>query len=234
MDDSKVPTASIRGISESEKQVYWRNLWKNDQAWFHMSDAHPDMLKFQDQFLRDNCRVYVPLCGKSVDLKYLADKGHEVVGCEFCETAILQFFEEQSIKYERYQHPTAPYEIFKATDKNITIYKGDFFALGSSIMGKVDAIWDRGSFVAIDPSRRREYADVIYDVINADGKYLLYSVEYEGNISSTPYNVQEQEIDDIFGQKFAAFTLDTHEVTLLSFLGVPTATVSLLLLKPRE
>ena len=75
MDDSKVPTASIRGLSESEKQVYWQN---------HMSDAHPDMLKFQDQFLRDNCRVYLPLCGKSVDLKHLADKGHEVVGCEYC------------------------------------------------------------------------------------------------------------------------------------------------------
>ncbi|XP_076823246.1 putative thiopurine S-methyltransferase [Clavelina lepadiformis] len=218
-----MPTASIRGLSESEKQVYWQN---------HMSDAHPDMLKFQDQFLRDNCRVYLPLCGKSVDLKHLADKGHEVVGCEYCEVAILQFFEEQSIKYERYQHPTAPYEIFKATDKNITIYKGDFFALGSSVMGKVDAIWDRGSFVAIDPTRRCEYADVIHDIMNTNGKYLLYSVDYVGNISGTPYNVQAQEINDIFGQKFVATTLDIYDLNLSGPLDVSKATVYMTLLKP--
>jgi len=40
-------------------------------------------------------RTLIPLCGKTVDLKYIADRGNEVVGVECAEVAIRQIREEQ-------------------------------------------------------------------------------------------------------------------------------------------
>ncbi|XP_076823093.1 putative thiopurine S-methyltransferase [Clavelina lepadiformis] len=223
-----------RDLPEEEKQIYWQKLWQNGDTEFHLFQAHPDLVKYEDKLLKEKCRVFLPLCGKAVDLKYLAAKGHEVVGNEYCEEAILQFFDDQGIEYEKRQHPTAPYEIFRATGKKITIYKGDFFGLNSSIVGKFDAIWDRGSFVAIDPSCRQQYADIIYDIMNTDGKYLLYSVEYEGEISTSPYNVTAQDLDVIYGKNFDFSVLETYETAYFNFVHLPVAVVSLIFLKSKK
>ncbi|CAK8674758.1 unnamed protein product [Clavelina lepadiformis] len=227
---------TFRDLSEEEKKNYWHKRWQNRDFTFHLPEAHPDMVKHKDKFLKPKCRVFLPFCGKAVDLKYLADDGHDVVGCEVSNSAVLQFFEEQSIKFERSQHATAPYEIFKAIDEKITIYKGDFFALDSSIIGKFDAVWDRGAFVATDPSRRQEYIDVIYGFLNTGGKYLLQTFQYEGNVSATPFSTSPLEFGDIFGQKFNFSILQTYEDTELSFVkkyNLPVASVTVTLLQPR-
>ena len=228
---------SIWNIPENKRQIYWQKRWQNSDTKLHLSLAHPDLVKHEDKLLKENCRVLLPLCGKSVDLIYLAHKGHEVVGCDFSDAAIMQFFEEQAIEYSRSQHPTAPFEIFTSTDKNISIYKGDFFELNSFIVGKFDAVWDRDAFVAVSPSRRSQYADVLDDVIKEDGKYLLFSVEYEGYNPITPFCVTAQDLDDVFGRKFCFSVLETYETRELPFLnkhGLPEANISLILFDKRQ
>lgn len=49
-------------------------------------------------------RVLVPLCGKTVDMPFLADKGHEVVGVEGCETAAWQLQRDAWLKFQVSQH----------------------------------------------------------------------------------------------------------------------------------
>ena len=49
---------------------------------------------------RDGLSVFVPLCGKTLDMVWLCQQGHTVVGCELSEIAALDFFKENSIPYE--------------------------------------------------------------------------------------------------------------------------------------
>ena len=41
--------------------------------------------------------VFVPLCGKSLDLEWLRDRGHAVSGVEISAIAVEAFFMEQGI-----------------------------------------------------------------------------------------------------------------------------------------
>ena len=47
------------------------------------------------------CSVFVPLCGKSLDMVWLLEQGFSVTGCEISELAVQQFFTENSIPYEK-------------------------------------------------------------------------------------------------------------------------------------
>jgi hypothetical protein len=46
-------------------------------------------------------RFFVPLCGKTQDLKFLYDQGFHVVGCEGVEKACVEFYEENGMEYSR-------------------------------------------------------------------------------------------------------------------------------------
>ncbi|CAK8673561.1 unnamed protein product [Clavelina lepadiformis] len=200
-------------------EEYWKKIWENGQIHdFHHANVHEHLIKYKDHFLHQNCRVFIPLCGKSVDLNYLAECGHEVVGCELSETAILQFFQEHSMTFKQSQYPKAPFEVFKAADKNITIYKGDFLKLNSSVIGKFDAVWDQGAFIAIHPSQRLKYTDIMKDLISLDGKYLLFSLQFDGVNSATPYSVTEMDMEETFGRYFDVSTLETYQKTESAFL----------------
>ncbi len=60
-----------------------------------------------------NPRILFPFCGKSLDMNWLASKGYEIVGVEYVEDAVQQFFAEQNIKYE--QEQVKDFKLFKAT-----------------------------------------------------------------------------------------------------------------------
>ena len=62
---------------------------------FHHAAPNPHLLAFEELLLPAR-RVLVPLCGKSVDLPYLASKGAAVVGVEGVARAVREFTTEQS------------------------------------------------------------------------------------------------------------------------------------------
>lgn len=200
----------------------WQKMWDSDQIGFHQSSVHPDLMTYESEFLDKNCRVFLPLCGKTLDLVYLADKGHEVFGCEFVQKACEDFFKEQSLEYETLSLPSGLTK-FKATSKKITLYCGDFFALKSEEIGKFNAVWDRASLVAINPSQRIEYGKVMQDLMVPGGKYLLNSFIFTGeNYRGPPHSVPREDIKSCFGSfceikeldsKFANFPLKNVKST---------------------
>jgi thiopurine S-methyltransferase len=48
---------------------------------------------------RPNLRFLIPLCGKSLDIVWLSSLGHDVVGIEFSNVGIEQFFSENNIPH---------------------------------------------------------------------------------------------------------------------------------------
>ena len=71
----------------------WDQWWQEGKTAFHMENVNPNLSNHVDTLLiKQNCTVFVPLCGKAVDMKYLADKGHKVIGLEFSEKAVVDSF----------------------------------------------------------------------------------------------------------------------------------------------
>ena len=186
--------------THTKLKEYWENMWKIKNTHFHQVNTHPDLVKYETLLLNPSSRVYIPLCGKSVDLIHLADKGHDVCGCEWVEMAITSFFEEQNLKYIVSTIPSGVGNIYKAISKKITIYQGDFFAFNANVIGKFDAIWDRASIVAINPSQRAEYVKVLLDILAPHGKCLLNLLVITGKeYCGPPHSFADEDVHNFFG-----------------------------------
>ena len=197
---SKERGVNASKLSETNRQNFWENLWIEKNTGFHQPVVHPDLVKYENLVMKPNSRVYMPLCGKSVDLVYLADKGHDVYGSEFVESAVTDFFNEQSLEFSESNNPSGAGKIYKAISKKITIYQGDFFALKAEVIGKFDAIWDRASIVAINPSLRDEYVKVLLDIMAPHCKCLLNLLVITGKeYCGPPHSFTDKDVQNFFG-----------------------------------
>ncbi|XP_076863915.1 putative thiopurine S-methyltransferase isoform X1 [Brachyhypopomus gauderio] len=151
---------------------------------------------------RQQVRFFFPLCGKAVDMKWLADMGHIIVGVEVCEEGIKQFFEEQSLQYTEEPVEAIPgAKVFKSCDRRISIYQCDVFSFSSAIEGQFGGIWDRGSLVAISPCDRQKYATLITSVMDKNCRYLLDTLEYDPELyKGPPFFLPEEMIKQLYGE----------------------------------
>ncbi|MGO1893263.1 MAG: thiopurine S-methyltransferase, partial [Luteimonas sp.] len=62
---------------------FWHERWQQNRIGFHQEKPLPLLLKHWPSLgLAAGSRVFVPLCGKSLDMPWLAERGHRVLGVE--------------------------------------------------------------------------------------------------------------------------------------------------------
>ncbi|XP_062869128.1 probable thiopurine S-methyltransferase [Trichomycterus rosablanca] len=193
----------------------WEEKWQEGRIAFHQHDVHPMLKSNIDKLLcgRQQVRFFFPLCGKAVDMKWLADMGHTVVGVEISEKAIKQFFEEHGLKVKEETVPSIPgTKVFKSPDGKISIYQCDLYKFSSAKEGQFGGIWDRGSLVAINPCDRQKYANLIMSLIDKDCRYLLDTMEYDPERhKGPPFFVPEEVVKNLYGEAFDIELLQTAD-----------------------
>ncbi|XP_006011442.1 probable thiopurine S-methyltransferase isoform X2 [Latimeria chalumnae] len=182
----------------------WVDRWEEKNIGFHQDRIHLKLKNNLDALLnnRSALRIYFPLCGKAIDMKWLADMGHTIVGVEVSEIAIEEFFTEQNLSYSKEPVPGIPgAQVFKSTDGNISLYHCDFFQFSGTVAEKFNGIWDRGSLVAINPRDRQRYTDLIVTLMEEDCHYLLDTFLYDPSVhKGPPFYVPDHEIENLFGK----------------------------------
>jgi thiopurine S-methyltransferase len=175
---------------------YWLNRWVENRTGFHLKGVNPHLERFWPQVAGATPgRVLVPLCGKSEDLRWLAERGHDVVGVELSPIAAKAFSAEQGIEFTETQEP--PFTVFRG--KQITFYAGDFFELGPETAGRLELLYDRAALIALPPAMRQAYAHHVRSLVANDGRGLLISLEYDtSNMEGPPFSVSGDEIRDLF------------------------------------
>ena len=120
---------------ETTKPEFWLEQWENNKIGWHRDTVNKFLIKYIHELTggRSNLRVFVPLCGKSIDMLWLADQGHNVIAVEIAKQGIESFFEENSFTFsvEKVKLAAAvdPVDVYKCTEKQITIFSCDLFAL---------------------------------------------------------------------------------------------------------
>nr|XP_046273279.1 probable thiopurine S-methyltransferase isoform X3 [Scatophagus argus] len=181
----------------------WEEDWQEGRIGFHQPQVHKILENNIDKVLagRSSVRFFFPLCGKAVDMKWLADMGHSVVGVEISEKAIKQFFEENNMTYSEEPVPAIPgAKLYKSTERNVSLYQCDLFNFSGSIDGQFGAIWDRGSLVAINPRDREKYAALITSLMAKDCRYLVEALLYNPELyPGPPFFVPDKQVQSLFG-----------------------------------
>ena len=135
----------------------------------------------------------------------LAEEGHRVVGIEWSKVAVEQFFEENNLEYTTQSCSIGGTDIpmYKAKEKAVTIYCGDFLAFKQHKLGPFDCVLDYGSLVSFEPTLRTTYAEIINSFTKTGGRILLSVFDYEHSEHPTiPFAVTEAEVGVLYEKHF--------------------------------
>jgi len=68
---------------------FWHKKWEQNEIAFHQGEANPLLVKyFTELSLEKGSRVFVPFCGKTLDISWLLSNGYRVAGVELSKIAI--------------------------------------------------------------------------------------------------------------------------------------------------
>ncbi|XP_045667609.1 thiopurine S-methyltransferase isoform X1 [Ursus americanus] len=194
----------------------WQEKWVSRKIGFHQEQGHQLLKKHLDTFLKgeNGLRVFFPLCGKAVEMKWFADLGHSVVGVEISELGIQEFFTEQNLSYSEEPMMEIPgAKVFKSSSGNISLYCCNLFDLPRANIGKFDRIWDRGALVAVNPGDRACYADIMLSLTRKGFQYLLAVLSYDPTKhAGPPFYVPDAEVKKLFGSKCNIHCLEKVDV----------------------
>ena len=175
---------------------FWQHLWEVGDIPFHRDHVSPILQKhFASLELPPSSRILVPLCGKSLDMLWMSQQGHKVIGIEFSEKAVISFFDENNLDYTT--------KIIREKkhyySNNIEIICSDIFELTPADIGHVDAVYDYACLVALPSKKRELYSKQIIKISNISTKMLVISVEFMGDaFKGPPYSVSPNEIKQLF------------------------------------
>lgn len=186
---------------------FWRDRWRRNEIGFHQSEYNPWLLKYWDQLdLPAGACVFVPLCGKSLDMRWLVGRGHEVRGIELVELAVEAYFREAGEPFER----EVKGRLTRFQGPDTAIICGDFFDLTAAELAGTRAVFDRGALVALPPGARGRYVDHLLRVIPEGTRILLVSLEYDQNlIAGPPFSVLPEEITVYFEERCSITLLES-------------------------
>jgi len=171
---------------------FWHDRWSTGRIGFHR-DAPLSLLvrHWPTLDLAPDTRVFVPLCGKSLDMAWLADCGHRVLGVELSELAVRQFFEARDL--EPSIHDTAAGRHFMAGPYELIV--GDAFALAADVLADCAAVYDRAALIALPPDLRRRYASTAWRRLPPGCRGLLVTLEYpQAEKAGPPFSVAADEV----------------------------------------
>lgn len=178
---------------------FWRQRWEENQIGFHEGQPNAYLQRFVEHLrVQAEPRVLVPLCGKAVDLRWLAEHGFRVTGVELVPWAAQAFFDENGWAVVSERDGGLPC----LASERVRIAVGDFFHWDPAQSAPVDVVYDRAALVAVKPEDRERYAAHLLSALRPGGRILLVSFAYEQEVmSGPPFSVPEEEVRRCFGER---------------------------------
>lgn len=185
--------------------AFWHSRWENNQIGFHNDSFNAHLEKFWGHLqVAKGSTVFVPLCGKSLDMLWLLKEGYKVIGVELSELAIEDFFKENELDYST--HDDGAFRYYTAGE--LTILHGNFFDITEHEVGDCTACYDRASLIALPREMRQRYVNKLKGFDKMASQQLLVTLEYDQTITNgPPFSVPT---DDVM-----AFYADTNSVELV-------------------
>jgi len=181
------------------KKEFWIEKWQNNQTGFHKDFTHPLLIKYIHELgLEKGDTIFVPLCGKSLDMLWLNNQGYQVMGVEISQLAVEQFFTENNLTYKKSQdHNFTVYQ-----HENIRIYLGDFFDLNKDLASHIKAVYDKAAFIALPDDLVTQYVVKMYQVLPVYAKHLLITLEFNktSGPKGPPFNSPDKKIKNLYAQ----------------------------------
>ena len=191
---------------------FWLTRWEKREIGFHQVEINRYLEQYWSTLeLARESTVLVPLCGKSRDMLWLAQQGHHVLGVELSKTAVQEFFEEWEVQPKLDQKGS----FTRYSAENVELLVGDFFALTAEDLQKVAGVYDRAALVALPPDMRRDYVNLLAEILPINAQTLLITFEYRlGAMEGPPFSIPIDAVKGLFEGRCDITLLDIQPFDL--------------------
>lgn len=182
---------------------FWKEVWKEQRLGFDQIETNYYLKKALPSWLSESYEtIFVPLCGRSIDMWEIHRSGHHVTGVECYEGALQDFNEKYALNLEKISVRNSV-DCYKNLD--FKLYCADFFELTSADILKRKGplkVWDRAALVALPPEMRLAYYEQIHQlsIDRLDWLCLLFSFDSQDNFGP-PFPVNYEEVREIMTRK---------------------------------
>lgn len=188
---------------------FWLERWQKNEIGFHAPKVQPALARHWAALgVPSGATVFVPLCGKSIDMSWLAGQGYRVVGAELSGLAVDTFFTEHDLAPDVRSH-----EGFTIKSAGgIEIWCGDFFALERSKLPRLDAAYDRAAAVAMPPKMQPRYAAKMAELMPPRSAVLLVGLDYDPQeMQGPPFDMSRTRIRELFEPSFDVSVIEAKD-----------------------
>lgn len=202
---------------------FWQKRWQEKRIGFNQSEVNPLLIKHWPKLnLPAGNRIFVPLCGKSIDMVWLLAQGYDVIGVELVESAVQEFFAEQNIEPSVHQHVENPaikcYQ-GQLLSQKVEIWVTDIFTLTSTDIGHVDAVYDKAALIALPAEMRSDYSEQIrqlsVDVNKKAAVQLLLTLNYDqSKKEGPPFSISHEQVQQYYGSYYKVTELASEPASI--------------------
>ena len=191
---------------------FWQARWQEKRIGFHQSEVNPLLIKYFSALkLPTGSRVFVPLCGKSIDMIWLAQQGFDVIGVELVESAVQEFFVENDISYTIKSHSNhSNIKCYQGnlSGQTLSLWVADISTLDSDNIGHVDAVYDRAALIAMPPELSLQYSQQVRN-LSQNTPQLLLTLNYDQNErAGPPFSISHEQIQQYYGADYQIHELE--------------------------
>jgi thiopurine S-methyltransferase len=188
---------------------FWQEKWQKREIAFHQAAANPLLVSWFDQLaLAPGASVFLPLCGKSLDIHWLLAQGYRVVGAELSEMAVQELFAELGLTPDI--SGAGKLQLYLA--EQLQVFVGDIFQLSENTLGPVAAIYDRAALVALPDEMRQRYAQHLI-TISQGAPQLVICFEYDqAQLAGPPFSVDSLEMHKLYSKVYSLNCLEKIDV----------------------
>ena len=179
--------------------AFWEHRWATEQIGWHRA-VHNDMMVEHWPAIGapEGCEVLVPLCGKSLDMHWLAEQGHSVVGLELVEQGVKAFFDEAGLSPDR----TEQDDHVRYSSGPFTLLQGDALGLAPGTV-QAEAWYDRAAMIALPDDMRTAYVEQLRQQTKPGAVGLLITFAYpQKEMSGPPFALLDEDVHRHFAEGF--------------------------------
>ena len=179
--------------------AFWQHRWATEHIGWHRAVHNDQMVEHWPSIgAPEGCEVLVPLCGKSLDMHWLAGQGHSVVGLELVEQGVKAFFDEAGLSPERTEHA----DHVRHSSGPFTLLQGDALGLAPGTV-QADAWYDRAAMIALPDTMREAYVEQLRQQTKSGAVGLLITFAYpQEEMDGPPFALHDEDVQRFFAEGF--------------------------------
>ncbi|MBT3504485.1 MAG: thiopurine S-methyltransferase [Piscirickettsiaceae bacterium] len=189
--------------------AFWHQKWEDKQIGFHRDAVNPLLLAhFKALALEKGQTIFLPLCGKTLDIAWLLTQGLSVKGIELHEPAVVELFDDLGL-----EPVIAELGFLKCySAPGLMIYVGDIFKLTITVLGEVNAVYDRAAIVALPKTMRADYAIQVMALSQKSDQLVINYVYDQSIMAGPPFSVSNEELALYYSEHYSMTLLYENDV----------------------